>query len=139
MRQLLFIAFQLLNVLAVILSAGAQDSTPPPLLARPPTASVVVTGDEMWKNIISHPTPEFPSEARRRHLSGTGVFEVQVGWETGKVSSVTVLSSTGYPILDRAAAKTLKLWTFRPHTVSAVKLPITFRLTKKSSAGEEKP
>src|SRR5437764_15178758 len=113
MRQLLFIAFQLLNGLAVILSAGAQDSTPPPLLGRPPTASVVVTGDEMWKNIISHPTPEFPSEARRRHLEGTGVFEVEVGWETGKASSVTVLSSTGYTLLYQVGAKTLLLWTMR--------------------------
>ena len=139
MRQLLFISFQLLNVVALAQFARAQDFTPPPFLARPPTASVVVTGDKMWKNIISHPTPEFPSEARRRHLSGTGVFEMDIGWETGKVSSVTVLSSTGYPILDHAAVKTLKLWTFRPHTISGVKMPITFRLSKKSTDGKGKP
>jgi TonB family protein len=123
-------------VLAALFSAAvahAQDATPPPLLARPapeirPTA--VVTGDQVWKLTVSHPTPAYPPEARRRHLGGTGVYELKVE-ETGEVAYVTVVTSAGSSILDNAAVSALKQWRFRPHiTVTRVKLPITFKPPK---------
>jgi TonB family protein len=121
-------------------SAAAQ--TPPPMLARPspevrPTATVTLMGEDRWKLAISHPTPEYPLEARRRHFAGAGVFELSISEDTGEVSSVKVVTSTGYPVLDRAAVKTLKLWKFRPHSVIRVKLPITFSLHKSSSGAKK--
>src|SRR4029077_1376481 len=101
----------------------------PPLLARPtrPTALVTVPLDKAT-DIISHPAPEYPAKARARHLSGTGVYELQVLEETGEISSVTVITSTGYPILDSAAVSALKRWRLRPHTAVRVKVPISFSL-----------
>ena len=123
--------------LSVISDCAAQTSTPPPLLARPvqPTPAVVVIPfDKAAKDMLSCPTPEYPVEARARHLSGRGVFELEVLPETGEVSSVTVVSSTGYPILDHSAIKALRRWRFRPHTApNRVKLPITFSYKKDSS------
>src|ERR1700682_4094614 len=111
--------------LGQIVSCAAQTPTSPPLVVRP-TASVVISLDKATE-ILSHHTPDFPAEARARHLSGTGVYELEVLQETGEVSSVTVVSSTGYPILDHAAIKALKRWGLRPHTeVVRVKVPITF-------------
>jgi len=136
----LFVIFQLLSVGSTVLAGSTQAQTPPPLLARPSpevTPSVTVKGEDCWKFAISHPAPEYPIEARRRHLSGVGVFELQLE-DSGEVRAVTVISSTGYSILDRAAVRALKCWKFRPHVFSRVKLPITFSLRKKSSESKEK-
>jgi TonB family protein len=143
MRRLSLLPVQLLSGFAAVLSASAQAPTPPPLLARPspatrPSAVVTLTGDDRWKFAISHPKPEYPAEARRRHLSGKGIFQLTVSYDTGDVTSVAVLTSTGYQILDRAAVNTLGLWKFRPRTIVGMKVPITFSLSKKSSEGSEK-
>jgi protein TonB len=143
MRRLSVLPVQLLSGFAALLSASAQSPTPPPLLARPspetrPSAIVTLTGDDRWKLAISHPTPEYPAEARRRHLSGKGFFQLTVSYDTGDVTSVAVLTSTGHQVLDQAAVTTLRLWKFRPRTIVGVKVPITFSLSKKSSEGREK-
>jgi len=114
----------------------ALTPTVPPLLARPirPIALVEVALDKAT-DIISHPTPEYPAKALSRHLSGSGVYELQVLEETGEISSVTVITSTGYPILDSAAVSALKRWRLRAHTAVRVKVPISFNLKKHSTGG----
>jgi TonB family protein len=47
---------------------------------------------------------------------------------TGEVVSVDILTSTGHPILDRSCVKTFKMWKFRPHIVTRVKIPIEFSM-----------
>lgn len=117
--------------LSAALSTIAQ--TPPPLLARPSVPLVHLTDEQVKGVIVSSPTPKYPAEARRRHLSGVGTFELAVSLESGEVISVTTVTSTGYPVLDRAAVKTLKLWRFRAHAVARVNLPITFAMNKDAS------
>jgi len=122
------------SLIAFTIATG-QSPSPPPFLARPPepvTHTVTVTGAERWKDVISHPTPEYPREARRRHLTGKGFFYLHVSNETGDVTSVEVLTSTGHRILDDAAVNTLKRWRCRPHTVIGVKIPINFSISSKT-------
>lgn len=134
MRGPALIARYLLSGLLLMGSVLTQAQTPPPLLARPPQVAAditeTLTPEKLRKFAISVPAPEYPLEARRRHLSGMGVFELEIS-DAGEVSSVTTIRSTGHPILDRAAVKTLKLWRFRPHIFSRVKVPMTFSMTKK--------
>jgi TonB family protein len=115
--------------------AGATDNISASDLKTmtPPPQSVTIPPEKVGEVAISHPTPEYPKPARAQQLSGTAVFELHVSLETGEVTSVTVASSTGHPMLDRAAIKTLKHWKFRPHTVTHVKLPITFKPPQKRS------
>jgi outer membrane biosynthesis protein TonB len=94
---------------AIACSLSAEAQTPPPLLARlpePVTPTVTVTGDEAWKIAISHPTPRYPTEARRRHITGKGVYYLHVSYQTGDVTSVEVLTSAGHRILDDSALAT---------------------------------
>jgi TonB family protein len=100
--------------------------------------SPLITTEDIEKIALSHPAPEYPIEARRRRQTGRGVFELSVSESTGEVSSVAVITSTGYPVLDRAAIESLKNWKFKAHTVIRVKVPVTFSMPSKSKSPNQK-
>jgi len=81
----------------------------------------------------SNPPPKYPAVARRRGFQGNVVLEVLVG-SVGNVIELHVLSSSGYPILDRAAKSSVKNWTFEPGMRGQekvemwVRVPIRFEL-----------
>lgn len=75
------------------------------------------------------PKPQYPYEARSRHVTGSGVIVCSVDSGSGNVSSCSVSSSTGSPILDNAATSAFRQWRFRPGTLSKVNIPITFTMT----------
>jgi TonB family protein len=59
------------------------------------------------------PQPEYPVEARQRHIAGSGSFALRVDRATGKVVTVEVLRSTGSRLLDSSAIRTLRQWRFK--------------------------
>jgi protein TonB len=91
-----------------------------------------VDSKEFTNIALSHPTPEYPIEARRRHITGKGFYHLTVSYETGKVTSVEILTSAGHRILDDSVVTTLKRWKFKPHTVVGMKVPITFTFPRKT-------
>jgi TonB family protein len=78
---------------------------------------------------IHAPRPQYPYEARSRHVTGSGVIVATVDASSGNVTSCSVSQSTGSPILDNAATSAFREWRFRPGTVSKVNIPITFTMT----------
>ena len=78
---------------------------------------------------ISAPRPEYPYEARRARLTGSGVAVMTVNPSTGAVTDVVMAQSTGSPILDNAATSAFRRWRFKPGTVTKVRTPITFTMT----------
>lgn len=78
---------------------------------------------------VSAPRPEYPYEARRQRLTGSGIALLAVDLGSGAVTNVTISRSTGSPILDNAAISGFRRWRFKPGTVSKVQAPITFTLT----------
>ena len=75
---------------------------------------------------ISAPLPEYPYEAKRRNLTGSGTCVVTVDTATGTVTSATMSQSTGSPLLDKLTIQTFKSWRFKPGTVSQVRVPISY-------------
>jgi len=75
------------------------------------------------------PRPQYPYEARSRHVTGSGVCVVEVDAGSGSVSSASMTQSIGNPILDNAAVSAFRQWRFKPGSVSKVKIPITFTMT----------
>jgi protein TonB len=73
------------------------------------------------------PKPEYPSEARTRHITGSGVCVVDVDPGSGNVTAASMAQSTGNPILDDSAVRTFRKWRFKPRTVSRVRIPIEFK------------
>ncbi len=69
-----------------------------------------------------------PTNAPR--ASGSGVVTMEVDYNTGKVSNVRMLKSTGNRILDNAATSAFSKYSYRPRTFRGrVQVPITFTLT----------
>jgi TonB family protein len=86
----------------------------------------VLTLREAARFLVVAPQPWYPVEARRSHLSGSGLFQLVVS-KTGEVTEVRVLESTGHRILDLRASQTLRLWRFKPGAVTYANIPITFK------------
>lgn len=119
-----------------------EQPTPPPKrdkpvkpvapIARPKPAGVPAGPMSMSSAkavAVSAPRPEYPYEARRSKLTGSGVCVMTVDPGSGAVTSATMATSTGSPILDNAATSAFRRWRFKPGTVSTVRTPITFTMT----------
>jgi len=63
------------------------------------------------------PKPEYPEEARQRHLGGGGVYQINVDRKTGLVISVQIVRSAGHPLFNSAAIAAFRQWRFKPGTV----------------------
>ena len=97
-----------------------------PQSARPP-GTMSVSGAKALAT--SMPKPEYPYEARSRHITGSGVCVVTVDTASGSVTDATMAQSIGNPILDNSAVSAFRRWRFKPGAVSKVKIPITFTMT----------
>lgn len=78
---------------------------------------------------LSAPRPEYPYEARRQRITGSGIVAMTVDPATGRVTEVTMWQSTGSPYLDNAAMTGFRKWRFKPGTAFRIKSPITYTLT----------
>src|SRR5205809_2163414 len=117
-----------------------EETTPPPKQPKPakiaPIKAPTVAGHagpvsiSTAKALATYaPRPQYPYEARSRHITGSGVCVVNVDAGSGSVTSASMAQSIGSPILDNAATSAFRQWRFKPGTVSKVKIPITFTMT----------
>jgi protein TonB len=71
--------------------------------------------------------PRYPFEARARHWTGAGLYELSVR-PNGTVSDVRVLKSTGHTVLDEEARTAVVKWLFYPGRFTRVTVPLTFSI-----------
>lgn len=115
-----------------------EKSTPPPKrtpsnkpvapIARPTSPGPSGPAPTGKAAMIYKPRIEYPYEARRSKVTGSGVIVVSVGPD-GSVTDASMGQSTGSSILDNAATSAFRRARFKPGTVPKVKIPITFTLT----------
>ena len=77
--------------------------------------------------LLKHPTPEYPYEARRLKLSGSGLYQLKFDYESGQLREVHIVQSTRKPVLDEAIISTLKRWQAKPRSLHSLILAVTFR------------
>lgn len=116
-----------------------EEKPPPPKNAAKPTGPVKapqagvsgtmsITGAKAVA--IYAPKPEYPYEAKSRHVTGSGVAVLSVDTASGNVTDATMAQSIGSPILDNATTSTFRRWRFQPGKVAPkVKVPITYTMT----------
>jgi protein TonB len=80
-----------------------------------------------------NPAPPYPAEARRHGWEGTVILLVEIR-ENGRPERVEVKHSSGHPVLDEAARRAVRGWTFIPAQRdgkpirSVAEVPIVFSL-----------
>jgi len=115
-----------------------EKPTPPPKrppsnkpvapIAKPVTAGPSGPAPTGKAAMIYKPSIQYPYEARRSKITGSGTIVVSVGPD-GSVNDASMGASTGSPILDNAATSAFRRARFKPGTVPRVKIPITFTLS----------
>jgi protein TonB len=73
------------------------------------------------------PKPTYPSQAKRAGQTGTVVIEFTVD-AAGRVISAYPKSSSGWPLLDSEAVRTVRRWTFPAGGIMKLQRPIVFQL-----------
>jgi len=122
-------------------SFPVESPTPPPIRRQPSERIAPLVKQEnnrtaaalsfsSAKVLATHaPRPEYPYEARRQRITGSGTVAMMIDPGSGNVRTASILQSTGSPFLDNAALTAFRRWRFKPGTVSSVSCPVTFTLT----------
>jgi TonB family protein len=95
--------------------AAAISSTPSPLSL--PAAQAMA---------VSAPLPEYPYQAKRANITGSGICVMTIDTANGKVTDAMMAQSTGDGILDKVTIDTFRRWRFKPGTVSQVRVPVDY-------------
>ena len=72
-------------------------------------------------------SPSYPSESKRKNQTGTVVVEFTID-SSGRVTSAHAATSSGWPLLDSEAIRTVRRWTFPAGGVMTFRRPIVFQL-----------
>lgn len=108
---------------------------PPPRPATPPPspAPPEIVPPNANAAYLRNPAPAYPAIAHRRNWEGTVQLRVLVQ-PNGRPSEIQIQTSSGRPVLDKAAVEAVREWTFVPakqgdRTIEGwVSVPIDFRL-----------
>ena len=98
-------------------------------LIRPPGQTRLAAMGNAKAFVLSAPRPDYPYEARSRHITGSGVAVVSVDPNSGLAVDAMMEQSIGNPILDNSTVSAFRRWRFKPGTPARVRIPITFVLT----------
>lgn len=71
---------------------------------------------------LANKSPQYPKLARQRGQEGAVTLRVEVSAE-GQALSVTVLTSSGHSLLDKAAVDAVKKWRFSPARKNGAPIP----------------
>ncbi|WP_447590864.1 energy transducer TonB [Aquipseudomonas campi] len=110
-----------------------KAETPPTPPAPPAPKPVTETPPSANAAYLKNPAPEYPSLAQRRGWEGTVLLRVRV-LASGKPAEIQVQKSSGRDLLDQAAIRAVKRWSFVPAKRGDqaqegwVTVPLDFRL-----------
>jgi TonB family protein len=86
------------------------------------------TSAEMLAMFPKKCPPKYPYEARRAGLQGAGVFRMYID-QSGVVTRIGVMKSTGHEMLDLAASAGLACWRAKPGRRRELDMPVKFTLS----------
>jgi protein TonB len=77
-------------------------------------------------DIVKKPGPNYPYSDRAKHHTGRGLFRIYLDLQTGAVTQVATLQSTGFATLDESAVAALRRWRWKPGKWKEIEIPVTF-------------
>src|SRR5207245_11306132 len=66
--------------------------------------------------VLTAPRPDYPYEARSRHITGSGIAVITVDPNSGLAVAAVMEQSIGNPILDNSTVSAVRRWRFKPAT-----------------------
>jgi len=115
---------------AAPLEKKARGKKPPTSAARADApSSPVVTSLSLpaaQAMAVSAPLPEYPYQAKRANITGSGVCIMTIDAASGNVTDAIMAQSTGDAMLDKVTTNTFRRWRFKLGTVSQVRVPIDY-------------
>lgn len=123
---------------AAVIARGARDAkAPPPVSHRrasatspAPTPSPAPAQAAAAPAPLDAPSPPYPMAALRKQAGGVVILRVSVDG-AGHVTAVDVARSSGHPLLDASARRTMRRWRFEPpagHRPMHFDYPVRFRV-----------
>lgn len=112
-----------LPVAALVLSLSACGGQSAPSTPVPAPTEVAA---------VDTPPPDYPIDLACEGIGGVSTLKVTVGAD-GKTSGISVVRSSGQPVLDEAAQKAVAGWTFKPATrggqaaATTIQVPVNFQ------------
>ncbi len=79
------------------------------------------------KQVAGNPIPVYPSSARLTKNQGTVLLKYLVT-DSGSVTDIRVIQSSGSPELDNEAVNKIQRWKFQPGQAGETTHPVTFKL-----------
>ena len=93
-----------------------------------PDRSAWFETDRSMRYWMFAPFPSYPIDERARRHTGQVMVQLRIGRE-GIPEDVAIVSSSGYPGLDRAALNAVRLWRAHKEFVGLkMRIPITFKI-----------
>jgi TonB family protein len=89
--------------------------------------------DRAERSLIHRVEPQYPAEAKARHVQGPVVLDIQVMGD-GAVGKVAVVS--GDPLLTQSAIDAVKQWRYQPETQNGQEIESQARVTVKFTLPE---
>src|SRR4051812_34883483 len=91
--------------------------------------ALVPGGAVSYPALVHRVEPDYPDAARRAHIQGVVILDAIIT-SAGEVEEVRVLKAVN-PLLDDAAARAVRQWTYRPATLDgrAVRVRLTVTVT----------
>jgi len=102
-----------------------QPKAPEPVPPAEPMP-IALTLSALKAVATNAPLPDYPYQAKRAHVTGSGICNLVVDGQSGRVTSATMAESTGSKVLDKVTTDTFGRWRFKPGTVGLVTVPITY-------------
>ena len=73
-------------------------------------------------------SPHYPYGDRAQHNQGRGVFRLTLNLQTGTVTNVAIIKSTGVGSLDGCVRSAFRRWRWKPGKWKEVDMPVRFQL-----------
>lgn len=88
-----------------------------------------LTDEELVRYAATSPSAGYPEEARKKKLTGDGLYELQIN-KNGATTAVTIVKSSGSAVLDQAAKSAFLKWRFKPGIFSRVRVPVSWSVNR---------
>ena len=82
--------------------------------------------------VLNAPRPDYPYEARSRHITGSGIAVITVDPNSGLAVDAMMEQSIGNPILDNSTVSAFRRWRFKPRNTPAGSHPDHFRANRRA-------